>query len=150
MARLMDIVRALRTPRVRAPLDPAAYWEMRAPDLVHGYDHPETWAERGWMASGVEEELVPRLLRDRNVASVIVVGAGTGRQYGFLSDLGISVRGFDISPSVVQAARERHPRIETLVDDLLGAEQRHAPADAVLATAVLQHVAPDRIQDAAR
>ena len=37
-----------------------------------------------------------------------------------------------------------------MVDDILGAEVRHDPADGVLATAVLQHVAPERIDDAVR
>jgi SAM-dependent methyltransferase len=149
MSRL-SILRTLRQRRTAKPLDQAAYWEMRAPDLVHGYDHPETWAERGWLAAGIEEELVPRLLRDQGVASVLVVGAGTGRQYDFLGNLGAHVRGFDISQTLARAASERHPEIETLVDDVLGAEQRHAAADAVLATAVLQHIAPSRIRDAAR
>lgn len=149
MARL-NILRALRERGTRSPIDPAVYWESRAPDLVSGYDHPETWAERGWLAAGVEEEFVPQVLRDHGVSSVLVVGAGTGRQYEFLRDLGVDVRGFDISQALARAARERHPQIETLVDDILGADQRHPPADAVLATAVLQHISPARISDAAR
>jgi SAM-dependent methyltransferase len=144
------ILQALRIRRAPIPDDPAEYWESRAPDLVDGYDHPETWARRGWMAGGVEEEVVPDLLRRYGVGSVLVVGAGTGRQYAFLEDLGISVRGFDISPTLVRAARERHPGIETVVDDVIGAEQRHQPEDAVLGTAVLQHISPESIGEAAR
>jgi SAM-dependent methyltransferase len=102
------------------------------------------------MVSGVEEEVVPQLLRQHGIGSVLVVGAGTGRQYGFLDGLGMDVRGFDLAPTLVAAARERHPAIDTVVDDLIGAETRHAPADAVLSTAVLQHVAPEQIHDAAR
>jgi SAM-dependent methyltransferase len=148
--RRISILRILRARPASGTLGPAEYWEQRAPDLVHGYDHPETWAKRGWMAGGVEEKLVPQLLREHRIGSVLVVGAGTGRQYGFFSDLSIDVRGFDISPALVRAARARHPAVETLVDDLIGAEQRHAPADAVLSTAVLQHVAPEQIHDAVR
>jgi hypothetical protein len=62
----------------------------------------------------------------------------------------MDVRGFDLAPTLVAAARERHPAIDTVVDDLIGAETRHAPADAVLSTAVLQHVAPEQIHDAAQ
>ena len=145
----MQPVNILR-PFRRRRTDPAGYWERRAPELVSGYDHPETWAERGWMSSGVEEVLVPRLLQERRIGSVLVVGAGSGRQYAFVSQLGIEVRGFDISPTMVAAARKRHPEIETVVDDLLGAETRHEPADAVLATAVLQHVSPEHADEAAR
>jgi len=141
----VNILRPFRRRRT----DPAGYWERRAPELVSGYDHPETWAERGWMSSGVEEDLVPRLLREHSVGSVLVVGAGSGRQYEFLRPLGIDVRGFDISPTMVAAARERHPEVDTVVDDVLGAEARHEPADAVLATAVLQHVSPERVVEAA-
>jgi SAM-dependent methyltransferase len=146
----MNIFRALRRRQPREPVDSSVYWEERALDLVAGYDHPETWAERGWMVGGVEEEFVPKLLREQRISSVLVVGAGTGRQYEFLSDLDVDVRGFDISPTLVRAARERHPEIETLVDDIIGADQRHEPVDVVLATAVLQHVAPETIADAAR
>jgi SAM-dependent methyltransferase len=84
------------------------------------------------------------------VSAVLVVGAGSGRQYRYLAGRGLDVRGFDISPTLVDAARERHPSVETVVDDLLGAENRHAPADAVLSVSVLQHVAPDKIGDAVR
>jgi SAM-dependent methyltransferase len=149
----MRRMRLLRMPWRRPPnaaSDPLEFWERRAPDLVHGYDHPETWSKRGWMVGGVEEEVVPELLRQHGIGSVLVVGAGTGRQYGFLDGLGVEVRGFDLAPSLVAAARERHPTIDTVVDDLIGAEARHKPADAVLSTAVLQHVAPERVGDAGR
>lgn len=131
----------------RRAVDPATYWESRAPDLIEGYDHPETWAERNWQQAGIEEQVVARILRESGVRSVLVVGAGTGRQYEFLT--GFDVRGFDLSPSLVSAALERHSGIETVVDDVIGAEQRHVPADAVLATGVLQHISPDRIEEAA-
>ena len=147
----MRRIRTLRVPWRRSAAiasDPLEFWEQRAPDIVHGYDHPETWAKRGWMAEGVEEEVVPQLLRQHGIGSVLVVGAGTGRQYAFLGGLGVRVRGFDLSPTLVAAARERHPGIETVVDDLIGGETRHAPADAVLSTAVLQHVPPEQIDDA--
>ena len=145
----LNLLRVL-SKRGSQPLDAPAYWEMRAPDLIYGYDHPESWDERSWLSAGVEEKLVPQLLREHAVVSVLVVGAGTGRQYKFLADFGVDVRGFDLSPTLVAAARERHPEIETVVDDLLGAEQRHTVADAVLATAVLQHIDPARIHEAAR
>ncbi len=148
--RPLSFVRAAWNRRAEKPVDPARYWERRARDLVDGYDHPETWDERGWLSGGIEEKVVPQLLRRHGVRSVLVVGAGTGRQYEFLAPLGVPVRGFDISPTLARAARERHPGIDTTVDDLLGADERHSPADAVLATAVLQHVAPGQVADAAR
>ena len=102
--RRMRILPARRFGHARRALEPVDFWEQRAPDLVHGYDHPETWPERGWMAGGFEEEFVPELLRKYEIASVLVVGAGTGRQYGFLTDLGVAIRGFDISEGAISRA----------------------------------------------
>jgi SAM-dependent methyltransferase len=147
MARI-NILRVVRGRWRSAKFDPASYWESRAPDLIHGYDHPETWEERNWLSAGQEEVVVPRLLHERSISSVPVVGAGTGRQYDFLKDF--EVRGFDLSQKLVDVARSRHPEIDTAVDDLMGAEERQEPADAVLVTAVLQHVPPKRIADAIR
>jgi trans-aconitate methyltransferase len=98
------------------------------------------------MATGIEEELVPRVLHEHGVRSVLVPGAGSGRQYGYLG--GFSVRGFDLSPTLAAAARERYPNVETAVSDLVDAELVHPPADAVVTTALLQHIPPDRIEAA--
>jgi SAM-dependent methyltransferase len=40
----------------------------------------------------------------------LVVGCGTGEDAEFLAGLGFVVTGFDIAPTVIAAARERHPR----------------------------------------
>ena len=80
------------------------------------------------MSGGIEEKVVPQLLRRHGVRSVLVVGAGTGRQYEFLALLGVPVRGS--YTTLAPAARERHPGIDTTVDDLLGADERHSPVDA--------------------
>lgn len=123
--------------------DPERYWEKRATDLIATYDRPDTWAERGWTRGGVEEALVPRLLQRTHATSAFVVGAGSGRQYGFLEPLGLEVRGIDISATLAAESRHRYPHIRTDTDSIVGAELRHAPADALLSTAVLQHVRPE-------
>ncbi len=127
---------------------PAEYWEHRANELIAAYDDPASWDTRGWMRAGVEEKSVPRILAEHRVNSVIVAGAGAGRQYAFLASPGISVAGFDLSPTLVSAARQRYPDIPTVVDDVIGAHTRHRPVDAVVTTAVLQHIPPARIADA--
>jgi len=127
------------------PYVPAEYWEQRADDLIEGYDSPQSWEERGWLRGSVEETVVPRLLERAHARSVLVVGAGSGRQYEFLEPLGLTIRGFDISPTLVATCRRRYPDIDTVVDSLIGAADRHPAMDAVLSTTVLQHVPPHEI-----
>ncbi len=122
--------------------EPAAFWESRAHELIEGYDHPETWAERGWVRAGVEEEAVVDVLRENGVRSVVVPGAGSGRQYAYLLAAGFETRGFDISPSLVAACRERYPDVQTELAGFPQAADRLEPADAVLSVNVLQHVPP--------
>ena len=130
------------------PYVPAEYWENRADALIEGYDAPESWEQRGWLKDGVEEVEVPPLLARTSARSVLVVGAGSGRQYRFLQSLHLEISGFDISPTLVAACQSRYPEIETVVDDLIGAAERHAPADAVLSTTVIQHIPPHEIRSA--
>jgi hypothetical protein len=79
---------------------------------------------------------------------VLVVGVGSGRQYKYLRGRNLELRGFDISPSLVKVCRERFPEIPTTVDDLLVADEQQVPADCVLTSAVLQHIAPHEIERA--
>lgn len=128
--------------RRNAEYEPTAYWDARAPELIEGYDNEETWVGRGWVRPGIEEALIPPLLRAHACRSVVVAGAGSGRQYRYLSALAIELRGFDISPTLVDAALSRFPAIATTVDDLLTAPQTVEPADAAISVSVLQHVSP--------
>jgi SAM-dependent methyltransferase len=130
------------------PYDPQDYWESRAGDLIRTYDKPETWPKRGWMRAGVEEATVPRLLAEAGCNTVLVPGAGSGRQYRYLLDAGMSPRGFDISERLVRECRARFPEVPTWVGDVAEARAHSNPADAVLTSAVLQHVSPERIPEA--
>lgn len=129
------------------PYRPHRYWQGRADDLIATYDDPQSWKQRGWMASGVEEDLVPRTLRHHGVQSVLVPGAGTGRQYGYLVDFA-PVQGFDISPRLVSECATRYPTVETIVASLPRGDRRLRRADAVVCSAVLQHVPPRWIRSA--
>jgi SAM-dependent methyltransferase len=91
---------------------------------------------------------VPHLLECAGASSAFVVGVGSGRQYAFLERLGITLSGIDVSPTLVAECRRRYPAIETTCDALLGMEHRHKPADAVLSSAVLQHVPPPGLSSA--
>jgi SAM-dependent methyltransferase len=129
----------------RGAYHPERYWEGRASDLISMYDHPDTWPERRWLRAGVEEELVPDILRRAGAGSVLVAGAGCGREYAYLQEHGFELRGFDISPSMAAEARSRFPSIPTTVDSVVGADEGQAPADAVVSSAVLTHVPPENI-----
>src|SRR4051794_68906 len=76
---------------------PDSYWESRANDLISTYDSPETWQSRGWPSYEPEERHLPPLLEKFGIGSVLVVGAGSGREYALLRTSGIDLRGFDIS-----------------------------------------------------
>jgi len=134
----------------RRPYEPDAYWEARATELVEVYDHPETWADRGWMSGGVEDETVPRLVVAAGGETVLVPGAGSGRQYGYLLAHGLQPSGFDISPSLVATCNERFPMVPTHVGSVIDAGDHATPADAVVTSGVLQHVRTDDIGQAVR
>jgi hypothetical protein len=128
---------------------PERYWEARASELVRRYDsEPGDWERLGWMRGGVEEEFFVGWARELACTSVLVCGAGTGRQYSYLLDAGFSVAGFDIAPSLVAECKRRFPEVETTCCSVIDAHTHHEPADAVVSSAVLQHVPPHEIVDA--
>lgn len=129
--------------------DPKRFWQARATELIHRYDDTSSsWGRRGWMEGGVEEELVPRWLRELGCASVLVAGAGSGRQYAYLLAEGFDVEGFDIAPRLVRECRRRFPEVRTTEASVVDAPRSHEPADAVLCSGVLQHVPPEEIGQA--
>jgi trans-aconitate methyltransferase len=102
------------------------------------------------MRAGVEEETVPSLLTIAGCKTVLVPGAGSGRQYRFLLDAGFLPRGFDISERLVKECRSRFPHVATWVGDVAEAQMHSRPVDAVVTSAVLQHVSPEHIARAVR
>jgi 2-polyprenyl-3-methyl-5-hydroxy-6-metoxy-1,4-benzoquinol methylase len=128
---------------------PERYWEARASELVHRYDGgPDLWQRIGWLRDGIEERLAVAWLRELSCSSVLVCGAGSGRQYPYLIDAGFSIEGFDIAPSLVMECNRRFADVRTILAPIADAHSYHEPHDAVLSTAVLQHVPPDQIAEA--
>jgi SAM-dependent methyltransferase len=125
---------------------PQRYWEGRSAELIDTYDHPETWSERGWLRAGAEDSIVPELLHRYDCRRVLVPGAGTGRQYSYLSDF--EVVGFDISPTLVSESCRRYPHVTTLVGEVTACDRVPGPFDAVVTSAVLAHVHPRSIRAA--
>jgi trans-aconitate methyltransferase len=93
----------------------------------------------------VEEVAIPALLRRAEVRSVVVAGAGCGREYEYLQRHGFDLWGFDISPTMAAEARARFPSIPTEVASVVGAHRTQPRADAVVSSAVLTHVPPEDI-----
>jgi SAM-dependent methyltransferase len=127
---------------------PADYWEGRARQLITAYDSPETWGEKGWLRANAEDRTVPKLLRDHSCESVLVLGAGAGRQYAYLT--GFDIFGFDISPTLVAECLDRFPGVPTVEGQVVGCERIFGVKDAVLSSAVLAHIPPRYISKAIR
>jgi SAM-dependent methyltransferase len=144
LATLGRVRQAVRRPEA---YEPSTYWERRSRELIDAYDHPETWIQRDWsIATSPEERVVPELLDLFEVRSVLVAGAGSGRQYEYLEPLGLDeIRGFDLSPTMVAECTRRYPHVPTIIDDVIGCHMHERSADAVLAVTVLQHVRPPEI-----
>jgi len=132
----------------KKPYDPATFWEARADEDIYTRDHPELYAERGWSLRGgeLEAEIVPKWLHEAGIETVLVPGAGSGAQYVYLLQHGFRPHGFDISPTLVATCIERFASVHTQVGNVVGAEFHEAPADAVVASAVLQHIPPHEIK----
>jgi SAM-dependent methyltransferase len=62
--------------------------------------------DRGMLASFAE------LVRAAGVGPVADVGCGPGHVTAFLHSLGLTVRGIDLSPQMVAAARQKHPEVQ--------------------------------------
>jgi SAM-dependent methyltransferase len=80
------------------------------------------WFERLYAEGEAGTAVVPWVLGEPNESLVewagglegtgrraLVVGCGTGEDAEYLAGLGFAVTGFDIAPTAIAAARERHP-----------------------------------------
>ena len=92
------------------------------------------WFERLYAEGEAGTAVVPWVLGEPNESLVewaagldgtgrraLVVGCGTGEDAEYLAGLGFAVTGFDIAPTAIAAARERHPdsAVDYRVADLL-------------------------------
>ncbi|MGC5166480.1 class I SAM-dependent methyltransferase [Luteimicrobium sp. DT211] len=112
-------------------------WQSEA-DVLAGADphDPTGWFERLWASAGDGDVTTPWDHDDPHPAlaswpglpapgeargSAVVVGCGLGADAELLAGLGYETTAFDISPSAIAAARERHPGspVTYAVGDLL-------------------------------
>ena len=103
-----------------------------------GRDEPREalveWAE----ARGLEGEGLPAL----------VVGAGFGADAELLAERGFQVTAFDVSPTAMQMARDRHPgsRVDYVVADLLDLPRQWAGAFALVVECLTVQSLPDDVR----
>src|SRR5664280_714015 len=77
--------------------NPTEYWERRASELISTYDDESLARAKNWnIDSAFEAKFVAAQLRLAGANGVLVAGAGSGRQYEYMKELGLAeVRGFD-------------------------------------------------------
>lgn len=73
---------------------------------------------------------------------VIDIGCGPGRVTGFLSERGLSIRGIDLSPAMVELARGHRPDIRFDVGSMTALEIPDGSLAAVVAWYSLIHIPP--------
>lgn len=113
-----------------APLSTVAGYDGWAPD----YDNPDN----GLFA--IEERHVWPILDRLPVGATVDIACGTGRHAGYLAALGHEVRGFDISPRMLDAARINHPSLTFELADVRDLPLSDASVDNVVCALALAHV----------
>jgi ubiquinone/menaquinone biosynthesis C-methylase UbiE len=76
------------------------------------------------------------------------LGCGPGQTTRFLKDLGVDVRGLDLSPKLVGQARQRHRGVEFVVGDMLALPIPDASLAGVVAFYAIVHFSPEQLQAA--
>ena len=100
-----------------------------------------------WLRRRVDTTLVVT-----DAARAVVIGCGCGDDAEFVAGLGFKTTAFDISPTAVQMARERHPSslVEYQQADLLALPKAWLRSfDLVVESTTLQCLPPNRHQQAA-
>lgn len=78
-------------------------------------------------------------------AGVLEVGSGPGLVTAHLHDLGVRVRGLDLSPGMVDLARREHPAIDFAVGDMAELDVADAALDGLVAWYSIIHVPPPEL-----
>jgi len=141
-------LKAWRAPRPPSDLasyeDPAAYWQWRARDLIHRYNHLDQWQEmHGYHQQ--EAKLVTDVVRRFGVQDMLVAGCGNGRQFKYLLPEVKHLEGFDLVPEMVQDAQRGFPGVPVHCYGLEHLAERSRPHEAILSSTVLQHIKPEEL-----
>lgn len=98
------------------------------------------------LAQGLPSDPTDRLVLTRFAAGlrgpVIEVGCGPGRMTGPLADLGLAVRGIDLSPAMVDEARRRYPQLDFEVGTMTALDLPDGSVAGVVAWYSIIHLQP--------
>ncbi len=89
---------------------------------------------------GAFAELVPE-------GRVAEIGCGPGRIAAHLASLGLDVFGVDLSPQMVEVARERYPGLRFEVGTMLALDLPDASLDGLVAWYSIIHTPPERLPE---
>ncbi|MBV2154264.1 class I SAM-dependent methyltransferase [Kitasatospora sp. SUK 42] len=84
---------------------------------------------------------------ERTDAKVAELGCGPGRVTGHLHRLGLDVRGLDLSPRMIELAREAHPEVPFTVGSLLDLPFRDGELTGVVAWYSIIHTPAERLPE---
>ena len=144
-----------KTPQTDETTRVALHYDGSAPSYHEQYDPDRIWTNDEYPANWFRLQKVISILRDESASSVYELGAGEASTLARIhDDLGITVRGSDLSPEMVRLGRENLERHGVDPDALvqLDAQDRSAVAaeqarvglsDAVMALGVIPHVRDD-------
>jgi SAM-dependent methyltransferase len=91
----------------------------------------------------LDRELLNRFASEvRGHGLVYDLGCGPGQTTAFLHDLGVPVRGLDLSAALLQEARQRHPQIEFQQGDMLALPVDNDSVAGVVAFYAIVHLSP--------
>ncbi len=79
---------------------------------------------------------------------VLDLGCGPGHTTDYLSSLGLTATGIDLSPAMVRQAAERFPRCRFVVGDFLALQNESASVAGVLALYCIVHLTADQLGSA--
>lgn len=131
------------------------HYDGSASSYHEQYDPERIWSNQEYPANWFRLQKVIGLLRDAGAKSVYELGAGEASTLARIhAELGIEVRGSDLSPEMVRLGRDNLERngidpqalVELDAQDSAAVtreQERIGPSDAVLALGVIPHVVDD-------
>ncbi len=101
------------------------------------------------LADGLPSDPTDRFVLTRFAAGlrgpVVEVGCGPGRMTGPLADLGLAMRGIDLSPQMVAEARRRHPHLAFEVGTMTALDLPDRSIAGLVAWYSIIHLPPDEL-----
>jgi SAM-dependent methyltransferase len=86
----------------------------------------------------------------RGRGTVLEVGGGPGQVGRYLHDLGVELVGSDLSPAMVEVARQLHPGMDFRVEDMLRVSAADRSYIGLVAAYAIVHLEPAQVAVAAR